>query len=74
MTDNDDGRPLGDDERSRWTAGEVRELLDENEALRGRLSAVERLLVCYRVGKQPSEKLHRDLASSRDALAAIDSR
>lgn len=44
-------------------------LYAENEHLRARLDAVERLLVCYRIGKQPSEKLHRDLERTRRALA-----
>lgn len=35
-----------------------------------RTGALERLLVCYRMGTAPSEALHRELERTRDALAA----
>ncbi len=34
-----------------------------------RIEALEGLLVCYRIGKQPTEKLHRQLEHTRAALA-----
>ncbi len=34
-----------------------------------RIAALEQLLVCYRTGRQPSEKLHRELARTRKQLA-----
>ena len=37
--------------------------------LEARLEAVEQLLVCYRLGKRPTEKLMTELDSTRKALA-----
>lgn len=40
------------------------------KAQAARIDALERLLVCYRTGKRPSESLLAKLDASRDALAA----
>jgi len=36
----DDGRPLADHERSRWTAGEVRQMIQHAEELEAQLAAI----------------------------------
>ena len=36
--------------------------------LEERIEALEQLLVCYRVGKNPSEALHRKLEKTKQAL------
>ncbi len=36
--------------------------------LKARNEALEQLLVCYRVGKNPSEALHRKLEKTKQAL------
>ena len=41
------------------------------EAFQRRCDALEKLLSCYRTGSQPSERLHRDLRRTQDALAAL---
>lgn len=35
-----------------------------------RVKALEGLLACYRVGSRPSEKLHRELALTRERIDA----
>ena len=40
--------------------------------LRERNDALEKLLVCFRIGRAPSEKLHRELERTREALSATD--
>ena len=43
-------------------------LVAENAALRERVDALESLLVCYRVGKRPTEALLKKLDTTRAAL------
>ena len=38
--------------------------------LMSRIDALEQLLVCYRVGKNPTEKLHTRLDKTKKALLA----
>ncbi len=40
----------------------------ENKLLKERLEALEALLICYRVQKNPSEKLHKKLDKTKRAL------
>jgi hypothetical protein len=41
------------------------EAADEIERLRARNVALEKVLVCYRTGRQPTEKLHQELKATR---------
>jgi hypothetical protein len=65
------GEPMKD---TRWTnLGEriyeiVVEQLQQIKELEERIEALEQLLVCYRVGKNPSEALHRKLEETKQAL------
>ncbi len=43
--------------------------IDLEAAALARVEALEGLLACYRVGRQPTEKLHRELEASRVRLA-----
>lgn len=40
------------------------------EAGKARIDALERLLVCYRLGRRPTEKLHDQLDQSQTAWEA----
>ena len=44
---------------------------EQRNAALARIAALEGLLVCYRVGKQPSERLHRELARTRSRMEAL---
>jgi hypothetical protein len=50
------------------TADKVRQ---QRDAALARCEALEKLLACYRVGKSPSEKLHRELARTQTRLAEV---
>lgn len=44
------------------------DLQEQITKLEERIEATEQLLVCYRVGKNPSEALHRKLEKTKQAL------
>ena len=46
--------------------------IDEIKILKERNEALEQLLICYRVGKNPSEKLHKMLDRTKQALEGGD--
>ena len=52
-------------EEGKWfaSAAAVKSAADEIEALRRRIEALEKLTVCYRLRKRPSEKLLDELAA-----------
>jgi len=56
--------PYGIDARDR-TIGNLRK---DNKQLKLRVEALDELLVCYRVGKRPSEQLFAKLEKSKQAL------
>jgi len=56
------------DEVKAFWKGRCDQLQADNKRLRERLDAVEELNVCYRLGRQPSEKLHRKLEKTKQAL------
>ena len=61
--------PLNYNERIVNNACEIIERQDERiEEFEERIEALEQLLVCYRVGKNPSEALHRKLEKTKQAL------
>lgn len=41
---------------------------NRNKKLKARIEALEQLLVCYRIGKNPSEKLHKMLDKTKQEL------
>ena len=55
----------------RWLISELRASWDR-ELMKSELAdALDRLMVCYRVGKQPSEKLLTTIAQCRAAIASV---
>lgn len=57
-----------------WVCSFITECKDnavEIERYRARLSAVEQLNVCYRIGKRPSEKLLKQLDKTNIALKGV---
>lgn len=60
------GTPDGD-----WVLMSRKQLLEKlahAAEYKERVEALEALLVCYRLGKQPSEALHQKLAKTKKAL------
>ncbi len=47
---------------------EFKMLEERNKALEKRIEALEQLLVCYRLGKRPSEMLSKKLEKTKEAL------
>ena len=43
----------------------------ERDAWHSRSVAQEQLLICYRTGRTPSERLHRELERTREAIHAL---
>lgn len=55
-----------------WLLSTLREQLAVNQMLTEALAIKEEFLVCYRVGKQPTEKLWKRLEKNNSDLAGIE--
>ena len=68
------GVTIGEDLADKLVTESARRLRAEiiSKKRKERIEALEQLLVCYRIGKQPTEKLHDELERTRVALVGID--
>jgi len=65
------GRAPGSRSRVALLRREIADLRQEVTAWRERCVALDQLLICYRLGRDPSERLHRELERTREAVHGL---
>ena len=61
-------RTLKDYKEAEANAHRIVQCCNSHDALVDRIEALEELLVCYRIGRRPTEKLHKKLDKTKAAL------